>query len=134
MLHTGGSRGDQRLVEEAVDGVGDGAPPGPRPQDRPRIALASSATTAVRKALISPFRLFLARRSRMFPPTYAFDGHHVGYIWDFPAMSAQLATAGFVEITRCGIGESHHTELENLEYRMGPTEAKTCLVVAARKA
>lgn len=66
--------------------------------------------------------------------TYAYHGHHLGYCFDWAALSAELAAAGFVDIRRYEVGESDDPVFRGLERRHEPTEAATELIVEARKA
>jgi predicted SAM-dependent methyltransferase len=66
--------------------------------------------------------------------TYAYHGHHLGYCFDWAALSAELATAGFVDIRRYEAGQSNDPVFRDLEHRQEPTEAATGLIVEARKA
>lgn len=66
--------------------------------------------------------------------TYAYHGHHLGYCFDWAALSAELAAAGFVDIRRCEVGQSDDPTFRGLEHRHEPTEAATGLVVEACKA
>jgi predicted SAM-dependent methyltransferase len=65
--------------------------------------------------------------------TYAYHGHHQGYIFDWAALSAELARAGFSDIRRYDAGHSDDPEFKGLETRAEPTEAMTELIVEARK-
>jgi predicted SAM-dependent methyltransferase len=65
--------------------------------------------------------------------TYAYHGHHRGYIFDWDALSAELAAAGFSDVRRYDAGQSDDPEFKGLETRAEPTEAATELVVQARK-
>jgi predicted SAM-dependent methyltransferase len=65
--------------------------------------------------------------------TYAYHGHHRGYIFDWAALSAELAAAGFADIRRYDAGQSDDPEFKGLETRAEPTEAATELIVEARK-
>jgi predicted SAM-dependent methyltransferase len=65
--------------------------------------------------------------------TYAYHGHHQGYIFDWAALSAELAGAGFGDIRRYDAGASDDPEFKGLETRAEPTEAATELIVEARK-
>jgi predicted SAM-dependent methyltransferase len=65
--------------------------------------------------------------------TYAYHGHHLGYIFDWAALSNELAAAGFIEIQRYEAGESNDPAFKGLETRAEPTEAATELIVEARK-
>jgi predicted SAM-dependent methyltransferase len=65
--------------------------------------------------------------------TYAYHGHHLGYCFDWAAISAELAAAGFVEICRYEAGHSDDPSFQGLEHRHEPTEAATELIVEARK-
>ena len=66
--------------------------------------------------------------------TYAFHGHHLGYCFDWEALSAELTVAGFVDVRRYEAGESDDPAFSGLESRDEPTEAATELIVEARKA
>jgi predicted SAM-dependent methyltransferase len=66
--------------------------------------------------------------------TYAYHGHHAGYIFDWAALSAELTAAGFVNIGRCDAGQSEEAAFWGLETRAEPTEAATELIVEAWKA
>jgi predicted SAM-dependent methyltransferase len=66
--------------------------------------------------------------------TYAYHGHHKGYCFDWAALSAELAAAGFVDIFRYEAGQSDDPAFRGLERRHEPTEAATELIVEARKA
>jgi predicted SAM-dependent methyltransferase len=65
--------------------------------------------------------------------TYAYHGHHLGYCFDWAALSAELAAAGFADIHRCDAGDSDDPAFCGLESRDEPTEAATELIVEARK-
>lgn len=65
--------------------------------------------------------------------TYAYHGHHRGYIFDLAALSAELARAGFGDIRRYEAGQSDDLEFKGLETRAEPTAAATELIVEARK-
>jgi predicted SAM-dependent methyltransferase len=65
--------------------------------------------------------------------TYVYHGHHQGYCFDWDALSAELATAGFTDIQRHEAGQSEDPEFRSLERRQEPTEAATELIVEARK-
>jgi predicted SAM-dependent methyltransferase len=66
--------------------------------------------------------------------TYAYHGHHAGYVWDWAALSSELAAAGFADIRRYAAGESDDPYFRGLETRAEPTEAATELIVEGRKA
>jgi predicted SAM-dependent methyltransferase len=66
--------------------------------------------------------------------TYAYHGHHLGYCFDWAALSSELAAAGFVDIRRYEAGQSDDPVFRGLERRREPTEAATELIVEARKA
>lgn len=66
--------------------------------------------------------------------TYAYHGHHLGYCFDWPALSTELAAAGFVDIRRYEAGCSDDPAFRGLENRHETTEAATELIVEARKA
>jgi predicted SAM-dependent methyltransferase len=66
--------------------------------------------------------------------TYAYHGHHEGYIFDWASLSAELMKAGFVDVRRCEAGESQDPAFRGLESRAEPTEAATELIVEAWKA
>jgi predicted SAM-dependent methyltransferase len=65
--------------------------------------------------------------------TYAYHGHHLGYCFDWAALSTELAAAGFVGIRRYEAGQSDDPAFRGLERRHEPTEAATELIVEARK-
>ena len=65
--------------------------------------------------------------------TYAYHGHHAGYIWDWEALSSELAATGFTDIRRYAAGESEDPNFQGLETRAEPTEAATELIVEARR-
>ena len=58
-------------------------------------------------------------------------GHHVGYLWDFEALAAELGDAGFTEVVRCESGESDTPELAGLERRDDRPSSPVMLVVEA---
>lgn len=65
--------------------------------------------------------------------TFAESGHHVGYMYDFASLAAELRRAGFVDVTRCESGESADPNFIGLESRGTETEVATSLVVEAEK-
>jgi predicted SAM-dependent methyltransferase len=65
--------------------------------------------------------------------TFVYHGHHRGYCFDWAALSAELSSAGFVDIRRHDAGESDDPVFRALERRDEPTEAATELIVEARK-
>jgi predicted SAM-dependent methyltransferase len=65
--------------------------------------------------------------------TYAYHGHHLGYCFDWVALSAELAAAGFADIRRYEAGQSDDPVFQGLEHRQEPSEAATGLVVEAHK-
>ena len=65
--------------------------------------------------------------------TYVYHGHHQGYCFDWTALSAELADAGFAGVRRYEAGQSDDPEFRELEQRHELTEAATELIVAARK-
>lgn len=66
--------------------------------------------------------------------TYAYHGHHLGYIYDWASLSAELTAVGFVDVHRCDAGQSEDPAFTGLETRAEPTEAATELIVEAWKA
>lgn len=44
--------------------------------------------------------------------------HHLGYVYDFEALEAELARAGFHSVTRCDLGTSQHAALQGLDQRL----------------
>lgn len=44
-------------------------------------------------------------------------GHHVGYVWDFTTLEAELKRAGFHSVVEVGLGESAHAPLAGLDVR-----------------
>jgi predicted SAM-dependent methyltransferase len=65
--------------------------------------------------------------------TYAYHGHHLGYIFDWDALSSELATAGFSNIRRYEVGQSEDPAFQCLETRAEPSEEATELIVEGRK-
>jgi hypothetical protein len=65
--------------------------------------------------------------------TFSECGHHVGFCYDWHALSGELHRAGFVDVERFAPAESDDPLLKNLELRTGPTEAATSLIVEGRK-
>jgi len=65
--------------------------------------------------------------------TYAYHGHHQGYVFDWAALSGELAAAGFSDIRRWGASQSDDPAFQGLETRAEPTEEATELIVEARK-
>lgn len=58
-------------------------------------------------------------------------GHHLGFVWDFEALAAELAAAGFVAIERRPVGGSPDPVLRGLESRTEPSDRSLYLVVEA---
>jgi predicted SAM-dependent methyltransferase len=44
-------------------------------------------------------------------------GHHVGYVYDFESLKAELERAGFVEVEQRGLNESPHADLAGIDQR-----------------
>ncbi|WUH89645.1 methyltransferase domain-containing protein [Streptomyces sp. NBC_00433] len=44
-------------------------------------------------------------------------GHHLGYLWDFQSLNAELVAAGFTGVRRCAPGQSDDPVFRNLESR-----------------
>jgi len=65
--------------------------------------------------------------------TFVYHGHHRGYCFDWAALSAELASAGFADIRRYEAGKSDDPVFRTLERRDEPTEVATELIVEARK-
>jgi hypothetical protein len=65
--------------------------------------------------------------------TYAYHGHHEGYIFDWHALSSELTAAGFNDVRRYEAGQSNDPAFQSLETRAEPTEEATELIVEARK-
>ncbi|HEX3731483.1 MAG TPA: hypothetical protein VHU91_00960 [Mycobacteriales bacterium] len=65
--------------------------------------------------------------------TYAYHGHHEGYIFDLDALSREFSAAGFIDVRRCEAGQSDDPAFQGLEARAEPTEEATELIVEARK-
>ncbi len=42
-------------------------------------------------------------------------GHHVGYVYDYETLAAELTRAGFSNVVRCELGESPHPALHGLD-------------------
>ena len=57
--------------------------------------------------------------------------HDRGYAWDFDALSAELAAAGFVAIERVELEHSADPALRGLEWRVLPIDRLTMLAVEA---
>jgi predicted SAM-dependent methyltransferase len=64
--------------------------------------------------------------------TYAYHGHHAGYLFDWSSLSAEMERAGFI-VSRHHAGESDDPVFRGLESRAEPTEVATELVVEGRK-
>ena len=60
-------------------------------------------------------------------------GHAGGYAWDFEALAAELAAAGFTSIERCELEESADPVLQGLESRVLPVDRVTMLAVEAQR-
>ena len=58
-------------------------------------------------------------------------GHAGGYAWDYHALSAELAAAGFVSIERCELEHSADPVLRGLEWRTLPVDRALMLAVEA---
>jgi predicted SAM-dependent methyltransferase len=65
--------------------------------------------------------------------TFSECGHHLGFCYDWDALSNELRGAGFVELQRFSPGDSNDPVLRSLEARMEPTEAATSLVIEGKK-
>lgn len=65
--------------------------------------------------------------------TFSESGHHVGFCYDWHALSRELQLAGFVDVRRYAAGESDDPFLRDLEARTEPTEAATSLIAEGRK-
>jgi predicted SAM-dependent methyltransferase len=66
--------------------------------------------------------------------TFAENGHHLGYIFDLDALTAEMEAVGFVKVAREEAGESSDPEFAQLEARTSDTERATALVVEGYKA
>jgi predicted SAM-dependent methyltransferase len=44
-------------------------------------------------------------------------GHHVGYVYDFETLEAELSRAGFHSVKRFSVGESNDSELRGIDQR-----------------
>lgn len=62
---------------------------------------------------------------------FAECGHHVGYVWDYQALSDELADAGFVKIERRDVQGSEDPLLRGLEARAEPADRELYLAVEA---
>lgn len=60
-------------------------------------------------------------------------GHHLGYVWDYETLAAELDRAGLRDIERLAIGESRDAAFAGLDSRAG-SEGGAQLVVEARAA
>ncbi|MDQ3897324.1 MAG: methyltransferase domain-containing protein [Actinomycetota bacterium] len=58
-------------------------------------------------------------------------GHHVGYLWDFESLSAELRDAGFTDVARFESGRSGTPALVGLERRVERPSSPIMLVVEA---
>jgi hypothetical protein len=65
--------------------------------------------------------------------TYAYHGHHAGYIFDWESLSAEMTRAGFTSLIRRQPNESNDDALCGLETRFGPSEAATQLIIEGRR-
>lgn len=65
--------------------------------------------------------------------TFSECGHHVGFCYDWNALSSELHRAGFVDVERFVPGESNDHLFRNLEARMEPTEIMTSLVIEGQR-
>lgn len=65
--------------------------------------------------------------------TFAQNGHHLGYLFDFETLAAELGDAGFVDVRRQEVGESADPDFTALEGRVGETDRHMMLVVEATK-
>lgn len=61
---------------------------------------------------------------------YVGSGHHLGFCYDCPALTAELEAVGFA-VHRCATGESAYAELRGLETRTHPAERATQLCMEA---
>jgi predicted SAM-dependent methyltransferase len=59
--------------------------------------------------------------------------HHLGYLFDEQALTAELRQAGFTDVRRYGVGDSDDPAFKGLEARTGPEESATSLVLEARR-
>jgi predicted SAM-dependent methyltransferase len=51
-------------------------------------------------------------------------GHHVGYLYDFDTLKAELEAAGFNEVVECPINDSAHDDLKSMDQRTGESAAQ----------
>jgi hypothetical protein len=58
-------------------------------------------------------------------------GHHLGYVYDFETLDAELQRAGFSPARRCALGESDDPKLRDLEVRSDQGELQ--MVVEATR-
>jgi predicted SAM-dependent methyltransferase len=65
--------------------------------------------------------------------TFCEHGHHLGYLFDYDTLSAEMEAVGFVKVNREEAGESSDPEFAQLETRASETERATALVVEGRK-
>lgn len=65
--------------------------------------------------------------------TYAYHGHHAGYVHDYASLSTEFAAAGYVDIKRAETSESEVPELRGLEQRTEPTDRASSLVIEATR-
>jgi len=60
-------------------------------------------------------------------------GHHLGYLWDYSALTSELQRAGFHDVVRCESKRSSDPEFAEMEARSDDPEAPITLVVEASK-
>ena len=65
--------------------------------------------------------------------TYVYHGHHLGFCYDWAALSAEVEKCGYVDIRRYEAGQSDDSSFAGLENRDEPTEAATELILEAAK-
>jgi predicted SAM-dependent methyltransferase len=62
---------------------------------------------------------------------FAECGHHVGYIWDFDALSQEMSAAGFVKVERAEVGASPDPVLAGREQRTESPDRALYLAIEA---
>lgn len=75
----------------------------------------------------------LEHRVDLLRVTFTAAGHHLGYLFDFDSLRAELLDAGFIDVQRKQPGHSAYPHLRNLERRTAPAEVARALVVEARR-
>ena len=78
--------------------------------------------------------LFAEHDVRLLSSVFVDHGHSSGYLWDFDALTTEVARAGFTGIERCAVGVSDDPVLSGLDRRAGPVDDLLYLAVEAVRA